>query len=168
MPEHRVELDFVITFRNGGGLRGEGFRLDIPGDDISDADAGALLVRDLGLSMVDQVRIVARRIVGEPHRRRPSVPTAGAASRRLVELSHVVRDGNLTGPVSRGDAGTVRKHLSHLPPESVPAYLALARRTADRAVAAGRLRPQDATSLMDLLAQADAPASVPATVGSHS
>ena len=53
-------------------------------------------------------------------------------------------DAALTGPVSRGDAGTVRKHRDAIAAESVPTYLALARRTADRAVAAGRLRPQDA------------------------
>ena len=69
-------------------------------------------------------------------------------------------DAALTGPVSRGDAGTVGKHLSRIAPESVPAYLALARRTADRAIAAGRLRPQDAAPLLDVLAQA--------TVGSSS
>ena len=49
-PEHRVELDFEITFRNGGGLQGQGFRLDIPGNDITDQDAGALLVRQPGCS----------------------------------------------------------------------------------------------------------------------
>ncbi|UQU65267.1 DUF2520 domain-containing protein [Couchioplanes caeruleus] len=69
-------------------------------------------------------------------------------------------DAALTGPVSRGDAGTVRKHLDRLTPESAPAYLALARRTADRAIAAGRLRPQDAALLLDVLADA--------TVGSPS
>ena len=63
-------------------------------------------------------------------------------------------DGALTGPVSRGDAGTVRKHLDRLGPQSGPAYLALARRTADRAIAAGRLRPQDAVLLLDVLAEA--------------
>ncbi|AGL21370.1 hypothetical protein L083_7860 [Actinoplanes sp. N902-109] len=71
-------------------------------------------------------------------------------------------DAALTGPVSRGDAGTVRKHLERLSPESAPAYLALARRTADRAIAAGRLRPQDAALLLDVLATAHA------TVGSPS
>ncbi|MEV6842658.1 Rossmann-like and DUF2520 domain-containing protein [Actinoplanes sp. NPDC051411] len=69
-------------------------------------------------------------------------------------------DAALTGPVSRGDAGTVGKHLDRLPSEAVPAYLALARRTADRAIAAGRLRPQDAALLMDVLSRA--------TVGSPS
>ncbi len=63
-------------------------------------------------------------------------------------------DAALTGPVSRGDAGTVHKHLTRMPAEAVPAYLALARRTADRAIASGRLRPQDAALLLDVLARA--------------
>jgi predicted short-subunit dehydrogenase-like oxidoreductase (DUF2520 family) len=63
-------------------------------------------------------------------------------------------DAALTGPVSRGDAGTVGKHLDRMPAEAVPAYLALARRTADRAIASGRLRPQDATVLLDVLSRA--------------
>jgi predicted short-subunit dehydrogenase-like oxidoreductase (DUF2520 family) len=64
-------------------------------------------------------------------------------------------DAALTGPVSRGDAGTVAGHLAVLgasAPESVPAYLALARRTADRAIAAGRLRTTDAEPLLGVLA----------------
>ena len=71
-------------------------------------------------------------------------------------------DAALTGPVSRGDAGTVAKHLDALvgsAPESVPAYLALARRAADRAIAAGRLTPGAAEPLLDVLAAA--PASTP-------
>jgi predicted short-subunit dehydrogenase-like oxidoreductase (DUF2520 family) len=72
-------------------------------------------------------------------------------------------DAALTGPVSRGDAGTVARHLAILgatAPESVPPYLVLARRTADRAIAAGRLRPTDAEPLLDVLAgsREDAPA----------
>jgi predicted short-subunit dehydrogenase-like oxidoreductase (DUF2520 family) len=72
-------------------------------------------------------------------------------------------DAALTGPVSRGDAGTVARHLAILgatAPESVPPYLVLARRTADRAIATGRLRPADAEPLLDVLAgsREDAPA----------
>jgi len=66
-----------------------------------------------------------------------------------------MRDAALTGPVSRGDAGTVARHLEALArsaPDSVPAYVALARRAADRAIAAGRLRPRDAEALLDVLA----------------
>ena len=33
--EHRVEFDFEVTFTNGGGIQGQGFRLDIPGDDVT-------------------------------------------------------------------------------------------------------------------------------------
>ena len=71
-------------------------------------------------------------------------------------LDNALRSGDaaLTGPVSRGDAGTVARHLAVLQrtaPGSVPPYLALARRTADRALAAGRLRPVDAGPLLEVL-----------------
>ncbi|MFZ5850976.1 MAG: Rossmann-like and DUF2520 domain-containing protein, partial [Actinomycetota bacterium] len=64
-------------------------------------------------------------------------------------------DAALTGPVARGDAGTVAAHLDALAgayPEAVPAYVALARLTADRALAAGRLAPTAAASLLEVLA----------------
>jgi predicted short-subunit dehydrogenase-like oxidoreductase (DUF2520 family) len=67
-------------------------------------------------------------------------------------------DAGLTGPVSRGDAGTVARHLDTLAvraPESLPTYLALARRTADRAIAAGRLTPAEAEPLLGVLADTD-------------
>lgn len=72
-------------------------------------------------------------------------------------LDNVLRDGDaaLTGPIARGDAGTVAKHLATLAdtaPESVATYRALARRTADRAIASGRLAPTDAEPLLDVLA----------------
>jgi len=78
-------------------------------------------------------------------------------------LSH--GDVALTGPVARGDAGTIAKHLATLQataPDSVPVYLALARRTADRAIASGALRPTDAEPLLGVLAAGDTPAEVPA------
>ncbi|MGB9377108.1 MAG: DUF2520 domain-containing protein, partial [Mycobacteriales bacterium] len=49
-------------------------------------------------------------------------------------------DTGLTGPVSRGDAGTVAKHLAALSesaPDAVSTYVAVARRTAARALASG-------------------------------
>jgi predicted short-subunit dehydrogenase-like oxidoreductase (DUF2520 family) len=64
-------------------------------------------------------------------------------------------DAALTGPVSRGDAGTVAGHLATLgehAPDSVAAYVAMARRTADRALASGRLDPRRAEALLDVLA----------------
>ncbi|MGE5827216.1 MAG: Rossmann-like and DUF2520 domain-containing protein [Micromonosporaceae bacterium] len=79
-------------------------------------------------------------------------------------LENTLRHGDqaLTGPVSRGDAGTVAKHLAQLrrtAPDAVPAYLALARRTADRAIASGQLRVGDAGPLLGVLAAEPAPAS---------
>jgi predicted short-subunit dehydrogenase-like oxidoreductase (DUF2520 family) len=75
--------------------------------------------------------------------------------RAALENALAGGDSALTGPVSRGDAGTVAKHVAALgavAPDSVPAYLAMARRTADRAIAVGRLRPTDAEPLLDVLA----------------
>jgi arylformamidase len=67
--QKRVVFDFEIDFSNGGGLQGQDFRLDIDGGDIDDAALAELLVRDLRLLMVGEVRIVRRRIIAEPHKR---------------------------------------------------------------------------------------------------
>lgn len=64
-------------------------------------------------------------------------------------------DGALTGPVARGDAGTVAAHLAQLTeqtPDIRPAYVALARATAERALASGRLSAAGAEALLDILA----------------
>jgi predicted short-subunit dehydrogenase-like oxidoreductase (DUF2520 family) len=66
-------------------------------------------------------------------------------------------DAGLTGPVARGDADTVAEHvesLRHTSPEALRAYVALARLTADRALAAGILTADDAQRLLDVLAGA--------------
>jgi len=66
-------------------------------------------------------------------------------------------DAGLTGPVARGDAATVSAHVSALEAAAgvsaatVAAYVALARLTADRALAAGILKPADAERLLDVL-----------------
>ncbi|MDD2857100.1 MAG: DUF2520 domain-containing protein [Candidatus Nanopelagicales bacterium] len=64
-------------------------------------------------------------------------------------------DSALTGPVARGDAATVAAHLSVLAqvsPTAADSYRALARVTADRAVAAGLLSPALASPLLEVLA----------------
>ena len=68
----RVLFDFEIEFSNGGGLQGQDFRLDIDGDDIDDQELADRLVRDMRLLMVAAVRILRKRIIIEPHRRRAS------------------------------------------------------------------------------------------------
>ncbi len=65
-------------------------------------------------------------------------------------------DAGLTGPVSRGDAGTVAHHLEQLDdqsPDVLATYLALARATAERALASGRLSAETAEPLLDVLAR---------------
>lgn len=61
-------------------------------------------------------------------------------------LDNALRHGDaaLTGPVARGDTGTLATHravLAEQAPDMLPTYLALARRTAARAEASGLLRP---------------------------
>ena len=78
-------------------------------------------------------------------------PLLGAA------LDNALRSGDaaLTGPVARGDAGTVAAHVTELrrhAPQTVAGYLAMARATADRALAHGLLKPELAEDLLDVLA----------------
>jgi hypothetical protein len=69
--DRRVEFDFEVDFSNGGGLQGQGFRLDIDGDGISDDELADYLVRDMRLLMVEEVRILRKRVIRERHKRRP-------------------------------------------------------------------------------------------------
>jgi predicted short-subunit dehydrogenase-like oxidoreductase (DUF2520 family) len=78
-------------------------------------------------------------------------PLLGAALDNALRLGMA----GLTGPVARGDAGTVAEHIAELgraSPEGLRAYVALARLTADRALAAGLLKPEDAERLLEVLA----------------
>ena len=103
MTEYRVSFDAAITFRNGGSLNAEGFRLDVPDPDQTETEVADLLVRQLGLLMVDKVEIRNMEVFPEAHkgsRGGPSDPglAPSAADRRLVELSHVITAGMTTYP----------------------------------------------------------------------
>jgi len=91
---HRVQFDFEIDFSNGGGIQGRDFRLDIPGDDISDRELADYLVADMRLLMVGAVRIHNKRIIAETHKRKP-VDTSSSSS-RYVDLSHMIENGTVT------------------------------------------------------------------------
>ena len=72
-------------------------------------------------------------------------------------------DDALTGPVSRGDAGSVAEHVAQMNAQgaiSRDAYVAMARLTADRALASGRLSAELAERLLSVLASSDAPGDV--------
>ena len=65
----RVKFDFEVDFSNGGGLQGQGFRLDIEGEDISEEDLARYIVEDMRLLMVEEVRILNKEIIAERHKR---------------------------------------------------------------------------------------------------
>ena len=67
--DKRVKFDFEIDFTNGGGIQGQGFRLDIEGDDISDQELAEYIVKDMRLLMVGEVRILNKEIIIEKHKR---------------------------------------------------------------------------------------------------
>jgi len=115
-PEYRLEIDFEIDLSTGGGIQGQGFRLDVADPGVADVDVGARLVRDLGLLMVDAVRITRRTTLAEPYRRRSWGPVADAA-RELIELSHAIRDGLVTYPGL--PAPVITDHLSFADSHSV-------------------------------------------------
>ena len=70
LMDKRVVFDFEIDFSNGGGLQGQGFRLDIEGEDISDEDLANYIVEDMRLLMVGEVRILNKAIIEEAHKRK--------------------------------------------------------------------------------------------------
>ena len=78
-------------------------------------------------------------------------PLLGAALDNALRLG---MDG-LTGPVARGDAEAVADHvaeLARISPAGRRAYVALARLTADKALATGLLKAEDAERLLEALA----------------
>jgi predicted short-subunit dehydrogenase-like oxidoreductase (DUF2520 family) len=71
-------------------------------------------------------------------------------------------DAALTGPIVRGDVETVRAHVTDIAettPGALESYVVLARATANRAVADGRLLPIRAAKLVGILNDALRPAS---------
>jgi arylformamidase len=95
--QRRVQFDFDIEFLNGGGVQGQGFRLDIEGDDIDERALADYIVRDLRLLMVSRVRILSKKVITEPHKRSAAARASSpAGASRLIELSHPIEDGMIT------------------------------------------------------------------------
>jgi predicted short-subunit dehydrogenase-like oxidoreductase (DUF2520 family) len=87
---------------------------------------------------------------GAPNPARMLGPLLSAALDNALRFG----DAGLTGPVARGDAGTVAAHvaaLGEVSPAARAAYLSLARLTAERALAGGLLKAADAERLLDVL-----------------
>jgi predicted short-subunit dehydrogenase-like oxidoreductase (DUF2520 family) len=90
--------------------------------------------------------------VEEP--RRVLQPLVGAALDNVLRLG----DQALTGPVMRGDAGTVARHvdeIGNVSPQTADLYVALARDTVRRAVDAGMLRASDGDAVLDAIEDAE-------------
>lgn len=92
--EKRVKFDFEIFFTNGGSIKGEDFRLDISGDDISESALADYIVEDMQLLMVGKVNILNKEILIESHKRRPIDESVVEDS--LIDLSHTIEDGLIT------------------------------------------------------------------------
>lgn len=97
----------------------------------------------------EAMEILDRAGVAEPAR------VLGPLLRAALDNALRMGDAALTGPVARGDVGTVDAHLGELErlsPEIRRTYVALARSTALRALDHGRLSPTAAEPLLDTLA----------------
>jgi arylformamidase len=103
VPQYRAHFDAQVEFTNGGGLSATGFRIDVPAPDVAERDVSRLFVQHLGLALVGDVRLTKFAIVEEQHRGTRGIEVvvgAGADDHpsRLVELSHVIREGLVTYP----------------------------------------------------------------------
>lgn len=99
MTEFRAHFDARVEFANGGGLSAEGFRVDLPTPDVTEADVARLFARHLGLALVSRVTVSDLTIVEEQHRGTRGIESPPATRPgRLVDLSHTIRSGLVTYP----------------------------------------------------------------------
>ena len=100
MTEYRAHFDATVSFSNGGSLSADGFRIDLPGPDADETLVGRLFVQHLGLALVGSIDIRNLAVVEEQHRGTRGIETSAPEQQagRLVELSHVIREGLLTYP----------------------------------------------------------------------
>jgi kynurenine formamidase len=119
--EYRAQFDAVVTFSNGGGLRADGFRVDVPGPDVTEQDVASLFIASLNLLMVESAELRNLSVFAEPHkgtRGGPSDrPAPGSLRGRIVDLSHPIHDGLVTYPGL--PAPEIRPHLTRVQSRSV-------------------------------------------------
>ena len=112
--EFRAQFDAVVSFSNGGGLRADGFRVDVPGPDVTEQDVASLFIASLNLLMVDSVELRNLSVFAEPHKGTRGGPgdrpAPGSLRGRIVDLSHPIRDGLITFPGL--PAPQIRPHLT--------------------------------------------------------
>jgi kynurenine formamidase len=99
--QYRAEFDAAVTFRAGGGLQVQAFRVEVATADATESEIGAAFVAALGLRDVSGVSVTGLRIFAAPRSRSAGETTAlprPGARRRLVELNHVISAGMTTYP----------------------------------------------------------------------
>jgi predicted short-subunit dehydrogenase-like oxidoreductase (DUF2520 family) len=155
--ERLPDCCFGVTTVDLARPLGEALVIEMGGDPVWVAEADRVIYHAaLAHGANHLVTLVAQslQLLGEAGVEEPSrvlEPLLTAA------LSNTLRVGDaaLTGPVARGDAGTVAEHVAMLrqvAPDIRPTYLALASATAQRALLSGRLRAAAAEPLLELLA----------------
>lgn len=102
--DHRVKFDFTVHFTNGGSLSASDFRLDIPGDSISDDALAAYLIGDMRLLMAGRVEIRNKEIIAEKHKRSP-ISTQALPVRTIDLATSTV---SAAGLLALASAGPVR------------------------------------------------------------
>jgi arylformamidase len=100
VTEYRAHFDAEVEFTNGGRLTAEGFRLDLPGLDLSSEQIAELFIRHLGLALVGSVQLRSLQIIEEAHKGSRGIAAASAPNSRgqLVDLSHTISAGLVTYP----------------------------------------------------------------------
>jgi predicted short-subunit dehydrogenase-like oxidoreductase (DUF2520 family) len=175
---HRLALHPLQTFPDVEAAleRLAGASIAVTADDEEGFDFGGSLARDLGgrpFRLADERRplyhaaavfasnyLVTTAGVAEALLAAAGVPDPAGALAPLQRASldnvRAVGAGRaLTGPVVRGDAGTIGRNLEALKqdaPELVPAYVGMARAALDLAERAGRLPPGARAAVEDVLA----------------
>lgn len=118
--------------------------------------AGAVLASNFVVALLDgAVELLVRAGVPREEALPALLPLLSGTAQNLAQVG--LPDA-LTGPIARGDVGTVRGHLAALAAGSatlLPAYVALAQRTVEVALRKGTLAPSEASALRALLAEHD-------------
>ena len=157
-----VDCAFGVTADDALRLMAEALVLEMGGEPVwiaeTDRTAYHLALAHGANHLVtltsEAMQILASAGVADPQR------VLGPLMRAALDNALRLGDAALTGPVARGDVGTVEDHLrelDRLSPEIRRTYVAMARATALRALDSGRLRPASAEPLLETLADRTQP-----------
>jgi predicted short-subunit dehydrogenase-like oxidoreductase (DUF2520 family) len=138
----------------------------IPSENKALYHAGAVVASNFIVTLMDYaVRMMFR----------AGVPRDVALAALLPLMSGTVKNletvglpDALTGPIARGDVGTVKRHLkalAQMPGDMLRLYRHLARKTVDIAIAKGSLSSGEAERILELLAGPEYPGGAPTIHG---